>query len=185
MLGPSALAAALGISRQMVYQYRSEGKITPDASGQYDLDTVRQQLARNLGAKKGGVPRRGERGTVEVPQRKQPVREAPRESARVQPGRFDAVSKADLEKAALAEKIRKEKRANDLADGKIINAEEAAIAWAEAGVKWRDAFLGLPAAVCNRLPAEWRREVSAAIEDESRRRLAALSDEIRCSPTAA
>jgi hypothetical protein len=100
----------------MVYQYEREGKISRRDGG-FDLAEVREQLARNLGTKKGGVPRKGDRQPVEQPERKPAaVREIPTPRA---PGRFDAVSKADLEKASLAEQIRKKKRENDVGEGKL------------------------------------------------------------------
>jgi len=55
----------------------------------------------------------------------------------------------------------------------------------ETGVKYRDAVMGLTSRVCNRLPAEWRRELSAVLDDEIRRMLTALSDEIRSAPQVA
>lgn len=60
-VGPSALAKALGVSRDMVARYRRAGKITPDENGQYDLDTARAQLAATLRPKRGGPERIGER----------------------------------------------------------------------------------------------------------------------------
>jgi hypothetical protein len=58
MLSPSALAKALGISRQMVHRHERDGKIKRGDGG-FDLDQVRLQLAQNLGSKQGGSPRRG------------------------------------------------------------------------------------------------------------------------------
>jgi len=121
MLGPSALAIELGISRQMVYQYRSEGKITPDASGKYDLDTVRRQLASNLGTKRGGVPRRGERQKLTAaPKSHMVAHHAPPATDEESGTEFNGKSKSDLEKAVLAEKLRKEKRENDVGEGKLV-----------------------------------------------------------------
>lgn len=61
--------------------------------------------------------------------------------------------------------------------GKLIDAGEAEAKWAEAGVKIRDAVLGIPTRMVNRLPVEIRRQVLAVAEEETRAVLTALADE--------
>jgi len=68
--------------------------------------------------------------------------------------------------------------------GELVSAAEVEMAWAEAGVSIRDAVLGLGARVANRLPAEWRAELTAVIDDEVRKVLRLLSDAIRDRETA-
>jgi hypothetical protein len=58
LITPSALASALGISRQMVYRHERDGKIQRGDGG-FDLEQVRRQLAENLRGKQGGSPRGG------------------------------------------------------------------------------------------------------------------------------
>ena len=63
--------------------------------------------------------------------------------------------------------------------GRLISRAAVERAWTEIGVQFRDALMGLPARVCNRLPAEWRREVQTVANDEVRGVLTALADQIR------
>jgi hypothetical protein len=57
-LSPSALARALGVSRQMIYRYIWKGQIDRPHGG-FDLAAVRRQISQNLRRKLGGSPRRG------------------------------------------------------------------------------------------------------------------------------
>ena len=62
---------------------------------------------------------------------------------------------------------------------KLIPAAEAEAGWSEAGIAIRDAVMGLAPRVSNRLPAEWRAELTAVLNDECRKILRLLSDDIR------
>jgi len=67
---------------------------------------------------------------------------------------------------------------------KLIPLAEVEAGWSEAGIAIRDAVMGLAPRVCNRLPAEWRAELSAVLDDEARKVLRLLSDDIRNRKTA-
>jgi hypothetical protein len=168
MLGPSALAKALGISRQMVYQYERDGKITRGAGG-FDLEAVRAQLAHNLGEKRGGSPKRGNPATPEPA--------VSRDASQVRPGivleaepqphggwlrREHAIedldapegSKADLEKQLLAERVEQKRRDNEKESGKLIDADEAEKAWGDMVTTSRNKALMLPSELAPKLALE-------------------------------
>ncbi len=172
MLGPTALAAALGISRQMVYQYLREGKITR-TDGQFDLETVRRQLAQNLGSKQGGSPKRGK------PAPPVSYDAAPAVSARTEAGRQVLVemepqphggslkrehaiddadapegSKADLEKKLLAERVEKAKLDNSARKKILIDAADTAQVWGNAITLARNRAVLLPGELASKLAAE-------------------------------
>lgn len=67
---------------------------------------------------------------------------------------------------------------------KLISLAEVEAGWSEAGIAIRDAVMGLAPRVCNRLPAEWRAELSVVLDDEARKVLRLLSDDIRNRKTA-
>ncbi len=63
--------------------------------------------------------------------------------------------------------------------GELVETVTVEAEWTSIAVHFRDAVLGLPARVVNRLPAEWRREVSTVVDEEARAVLTALSDQLR------
>jgi phage terminase Nu1 subunit (DNA packaging protein) len=63
--------------------------------------------------------------------------------------------------------------------GELIDAREAELAWAEAGVTIKNAVLGLPNRVLNRMPAELRGELAPVLDTEVCATLTALSGQIR------
>ena len=70
-------------------------------------------------------------------------------------------------------------------EGKLIDRATVRAEWIEIATNIRDGVMGLKMSVCNRLPAEWRREVTTVVDEEARKVLAALSDEIRSDSKAA
>jgi phage terminase Nu1 subunit (DNA packaging protein) len=63
--------------------------------------------------------------------------------------------------------------------GELIDAREAELAWAAAGVKIKNSLLAIPNRVMNRIPAELRPKVFPVLEEEIRAVLTALSSDIR------
>lgn len=179
MLTPTQLAAALGVSKQMISLYKRDSKITPNAEGLYDLETARRQLAQNLGSKKGGVPRRGQ--SVTVPPAAAKGTPAKRNSAPPRDpqavGRFDHISKADLEKAALFEQIRRKKRENDVEEGKLIKAEDAVEAWGRMITSTRATILLVPDKLAPKVaPVSDVRECRQIVAKEMNALLSSLSE---------
>ena len=169
MLGPSALATALGISRQMVYQYEREEKIKRGEDGKFDLDAVRRQLAQNLGTKQGGSPRRGApapapaapppetgRPGVVVEAEPQPHGGWLKREHAIEDDGVDAPagSKADLEKCLLAERVEKAKLDNSARKKILIDAAEASAAWANMITTARNKALMLPSELAPKLAME-------------------------------
>jgi len=171
----SELAAALGISRQRVNELGRKGKIQREADGRWDAGKVAAALGRNLDQHHTSPARDGQRQAPPVPPEppagefRQPLSRGSFADAQLQHERARAV-KATLEAKRLS--------------GELVSAAEVEMAWAEAGVSIRDAVLGLGARVANRLPAEWRAELTAVIDDEVRKVLRLLSDAIRDRETA-
>jgi len=168
LLGASALAAALGVSRRMVYQYEQEGKIQR-RDGKFDLEAVRAQLAANLGTKQGGPPRKGkpappvEAGRqVEVEAEPQPHGGWLKRERAIEDEAGDcfleenapAGSKVDLEKKLLAERFRKARLQNDQAERILIDAEEAMAAWGNMITTARNKALMLPSELSRKLAME-------------------------------
>lgn len=166
-------AKTQGISKVAAYKRVKTGKVKADANGlvdveeaavQWDQSKDRIQAAKNP----GGVTKR---------------MDAPAAATHREPEDKSSFSEAQRAREWL--RVKKEKLAVEIAEGKLVSALDAEHAWADAGVKIRDSVMGLPARVCNRLPDEWRREVANVLSDEARKILAALSDEIRSNPQAA
>ncbi len=88
-------------------------------------------------------------------------------------------SVAESRQAAEAFKARLAKLEVERQEGKLVVAADVERAWREIGVQIRDAVMALPARVMNRLPAEYRRAVFVAINEEARAILTALSGKIR------
>ena len=77
-------------------------------------------------------------------------------------------SKAELEKRLIAEKIRKEKMANDLAAGECVRSDgmrRVIVAWA---VKLRSRIMAIPADVVLLVPGELKPAVMRTVEDSVR-----------------
>jgi phage terminase Nu1 subunit (DNA packaging protein) len=70
-------------------------------------------------------------------------------------------------------------------EGKLIEIRTVEANWCDIAGRIRDGLMGLPSKICTHLPSEWRSEVTAAIDEEVRRILAALHDEIRPDSKAA
>ena len=67
------------------------------------------------------------------------------------------------------------------ARGEVVNTAEVLAQWADVGVKTRDAVLSITSRAANRLPSEWRRELTKVLQEETRAILHSLSDQIRGS----
>ena len=63
--------------------------------------------------------------------------------------------------------------------GELVERSAVESEWTRIAIQLRTAVLGLPGRIVNRIPAEYRREVLAAADDEVRQVLTALSNEIR------
>jgi hypothetical protein len=163
-----------GISKVAAYKRVKTGKVKADENGLIDVEEAATQWDQNRdriqGAKNpGGMTKRPD-APAAATHREQPE---------------DKSSFSEAQRAREWLRVKKEKLAVEIAEGKLVSALDAERAWADAGVKIRDAVMGLPARVCNRLPDEWRREVANVLSDEARKILSALSDEIRSDPKAA
>jgi hypothetical protein len=134
----------------MVVKYLAAGKISRGADGLFDLDSCRASLGNTLGEKRGGVPRRGDRPVTfqpvaveKQPKPVKPVKVAKADSApkvvevlrpkpvavaKRQAAKTEAdpnlVSKADLEKQALAERIRRDRLRNDKEERRLVDRAE-------------------------------------------------------------
>jgi phage terminase Nu1 subunit (DNA packaging protein) len=78
------------------------------------------------------------------------------------------------------EKAKADRAELDLAvqQGKLLDAEEITSSWAALGTLVRDVVMSIPSRVVNRLPDEWRRQVSLIVTEETRRALSAISHEL-------
>jgi hypothetical protein len=132
-LGPSELARALGVSRQQVYDYRKDGKITAGADGKFDPDQVAIDLGRNLKAKMGGESRgrdRQEPVTAETPAPVATIRPIPP----APPGEDDEygpdyVSLVDAQRRKEIAIARMRELAVDRLEGKLVEAEDVVKVW--------------------------------------------------------
>lgn len=165
----------LGISRQRVNELGRVGKIQREADGRWNADKVREALHQNLDHRQSIVTRGGNKsgGDTKPPTVKK-VLEGVSGVQELQPGTIAYETyRLTKEKADRAALDRQE------AEGTLVRAEEIEKYWTEAAIKIRDAVMGLTSRVCNRLPDEWRREVTSVLDDEARHVLTALSDELR------
>jgi phage terminase Nu1 subunit (DNA packaging protein) len=63
--------------------------------------------------------------------------------------------------------------------GELVSEAAVTEKWAAIGSKFRDALMSLPSRIINRVPDEWRREVNRIADEEVRKALQSLSDDIR------
>ncbi len=132
-----------------------------------------RKLSGSLGVNRSLVGRKRRQGKTDD----QILEEASKASEKaVANGSVETYSQAQARKetslADLRELELKEKR------GELISMADVEAQWSELAVNLRDGIRGISARVANRLPAEWRREIVAVIDDEARQLLTALSDEI-------
>jgi hypothetical protein len=163
----SKLAAELKISRQRVYQLAADGKITREADGNWNVGKVRAALGRNLDTRQASAVRGEERPAS-----------APRMQMSETPTR-GSMAHAQLmhEQAKAARSALEAQRL----EGKLIDRKAVDAAWADVCARLRDGVMGLPVRVCNRCPAEWRRELAPVLADEARKTLTEISNELRAS----
>lgn len=169
------LAEALGISHTILNRHKRAGKFTEEPDGGYDVDKVREQLHDNVDpvqsrsihvVREAAPATQDELGFVPDPEPKKGTLNY--EQWRLTKEKADA---AELER--------------ERQEGKLMPVEEAEAVRVEMTVKFRDAVMGLRSQVLNRLPAEWRREVSVVVDEEARKILTALNHEFRADPKAA
>ncbi len=164
LLSGAKLAAKLGVSPPMVTKYKREGKIQEEPGGGYILKKVKSQLANTLGSKQGGVPRRGDREPNRS--RTAPETKSPHPKRR-STSDANSVSKADLEKQALAERIRRERLRNDQLEGILVNRAEVEAATEARFRADAESLLDWPASIAPDLAAELgtdERQTHAALE---------------------
>lgn len=167
MLNGKQLAAELGVSPPMIVKYKAAGRIRPLPNGLFDLDECRASLSHTLGAKQGGVPRRGDRAkpkepapvvaapVVEMKPRKAPAAAKPKRvvaAKRVEPSREQ--SKADLEREALMERIRRDRLRNDKEERRLVDRSEVEAATESRFRADAEALLNWPLIVHREVAAE-------------------------------
>lgn len=171
------LAEALGISHTILNRHKRAGKFSEEPTGGYDVEKVRRQLHDNVDP----VQSR----SIHV------VREAPKQSVEqvdldLQPEPSPTPGTLNYEQWRLTQaKADQAELERKRLTGELMPVKEAEAVRIEMAVKFRDAVMGLRSQVINRLPAEWRREISAVMDEEGRKLLNALSDEFRADPKAA
>jgi phage terminase Nu1 subunit (DNA packaging protein) len=136
---------------------------------------------------KGGRPAK-----VEKPKAAPPVNATPRpEAQRSPPVTMPRREQQDTRSLSEAQRHREWIRAKkdqlllDKLEGQLIDRDAVERNWADIAMRTQNAVMGIPAQIVNRLPAEWRRDVLTAAEDETRKVLTALSDEVRSISQAA
>lgn len=186
-LGPSELARALGVSRNMVHKYKEAGKIIPGPDGKFDAEQVAIDLKRNLKAKMGGEPRGGDRHeSPAAPAVESPVAEAPpgryvvveaepqphggwlkREHAVEDEGEPDPTSLAEAQRRKEWAIARRRELEADQLEGTLVNAEDVLKIWDRHIDQIKNRFL----LACAKFPACCRpiadKEFRAALEDLS------------------
>jgi hypothetical protein len=180
-LGLRDAARRLGISHVGLKKAADVGRAPRNPDGTFDLATVR--ASEWWRSREDQAPAVAPSQTAARPSNAPTITSA--DSRPKSPlERLQELSKVDIEKLVLAEKKEKLRLGNEREKNNLIDRATVEAAWTEYGVRFRDAVLGLTHAVVNRLPAEWRREVLTVLDEEARRVLAALSDEIRNPKTA-
>ena len=146
---------------------RHDGKIDPDEAARVFHATldVRQQ----------------ERGTAA--KRVEPVASGQAGGASQRTVRVGALSAAgrrpEIQTAIDAVKLQERQLDLKRKQGELVDLALVESEWTRIAIQFRSAVLGLPGRIVNRIPAEYRREVLAAADDEVRQVLTALSNEIR------
>lgn len=185
MLNGKQLAAELGVSPPMIVKYKAAGKIQPLPNGLFDLAACRASLGHTLGSKQGGVPRRGDR--VEAKKAIAPVvvlpivEKKPRKLAAVAKPKPAVVvqkiepskeqSKADLEREALSERIRRDRLRNDKEERRLVDRAEVESATEARFRADAEALLNWPLLV--------HREVAAELGSEERTTRLVLEKHVR------
>jgi hypothetical protein len=136
---------------------------------------------------KGGRPAKVEKAASPVKQIAQPRQPAQPGPAAAKPrrGQEDNRSLSEAQRHREWIRAKKEQLQLDKLDGQLIDRDDVERNWADIAIRTKNAVMGIPAQIVNRLPAEWRRDVLIAAEDETRKVLTALSDEVRSISQAA
>lgn len=157
----------------MIVKYKAAGRIQPLPNGLFDLAACRESLSHTLGSKQGGVPRRGDRveakkavapvvvPIVEKKPRKLAVVAKPKPAVivqKIEPSKEQ--SKADLEREALSERIRRDRLRNDKEERRLVDRAEVESATEARFRADAEALLNWPLLV--------HREVAAELGSEER-----------------
>jgi len=133
---------------------------------------------------KGGRPAKVAAPVKKAAQPKQPAQPKP-PAAEPKAGREDNRSLSEAQRHREWIRAKKEQLQLDKLEGQLIDRDAVEHNWADIAMRTQNAVMGIPAQIVNRLPAEWRRDVLTAAEDETRKVLTALSNEIRSISQAA
>jgi phage terminase Nu1 subunit (DNA packaging protein) len=130
-------------------------------------------VAKRAGTSKTTVNKKRLRGATD----EQIVAEAQEKSVTVGEGKSETFFAAQARKEQALADIRELERNEKL--GELVSEAAVTEKWAAIGSKFRDALMSLPSRIINRVPDEWRREVNRIADEEVRKALQSLSDDIR------
>jgi phage terminase Nu1 subunit (DNA packaging protein) len=185
LISPAEYARRQNLNRSTISRQIKAGKI-PLRNGLVDVQAANRAREQNLDVRK---QRGGRANAARARQTGTSRGEPDTKAAGVRPPRMapDPPVRGSLAAAVLmhtqARAARSALEAQKL-EARLVDRRATEAAWADVGARVRDAVLGLPVRVCNRVPAEWRRELAAVLQDEARKVLTVLSDEIKSSPRA-
>jgi hypothetical protein len=150
----------------MVYEYERAGKLPARKNGGWDVAEARKALAKNVGAKQGGVPRKGDRKGRKAAAKAKPIATRPRKKKAalevVGVGQEELEltddpnekSKAELEKEVLIQRAEKMRLENEEQRRVLVNRADV-----ESSVESRfrqdaEALLTWPSSVSAELASE-------------------------------
>jgi hypothetical protein len=202
MVTTPQMTKALGISKVRLCELARKGKIPKAGKNQWDVEAVQKAVGRNLSGFQTS-PARGETPPKSIgnhkpatersgAQRPAALRSDPQQAAVPLPvfqtRREEAPARGTLAAAELTiaqSKAVKEQAAALKIQGKLVDSDIVDRALAEIATRTQNAVLAIPAKIVNRLPPEWRHDVLAAAQDETRKILAQLANDLRSLSRAA
>lgn len=182
------LGSILGISHTRVNALVNEGRLTKNADG-FDVDAARAELKRNLD------PAQQKRAAVDGKRRTAAPKTEPKKTADKDPEPNQPEDRTGEESGNAYEQFNRARARRETvrADidaleyrkltSEVIETALVSSTWAAIAVKIRDAVMAIPTRTVNRMPDEWRRIVHKVVDEESRRVLQTLSDDIRNAAT--
>jgi len=163
-------AAQIGISKQAAYKRLKSGKVKLNSRGLIDIESAAAQWEANKDVRQWqrGAPKRSARASHEL---------RSGESGRTYAPPEDRASFSEAQRAREWLRVKREKLAVEVIEGKLVNVADVEAAWSAMILTARNRLLLLPDKVAPRIAAVSDvQECRAVVDYEIREALTALSE---------
>jgi hypothetical protein len=176
------LGPLLGMSHTALNKHLKAGKFAAEPGGGFDVEKACAALKRNADFHQ---PSQAKGTRVEVEAEPQPHGGWLKREHLVEPD--DPIRGAFNKARAHRETTRAKQAELDLKErtGEVLDATEVESEWARVGTRVKDEVMALKVRIVNQLPDEWRRQVYAVVDAETRRALQSIHHEFEPAGTPA